>query len=152
MELNDGLCLPLRYKGTKCVFTSRMPTCTELSNCVHYEMTSRDKWDPKSVVLSNIRKLSQSRSRKQKMIYMVTASGDSQSSRNAADDKDYHYANPMSDESIFSSITPSLVQAKEMVIYQANVKQHDNEVHPAQRSFVSRKRHSQLLAESLSEK
>ena len=152
MELEDGLCLLLRYKGTKCVFNSRVPTHAELSSCVHYEMTSRDEWDPESVDLSNIRKLSQSRSRKRKMIYMVTTGGDCPSSTSAADDEDYNYVNPTSDESMLSTITPSLVQIKEMVVSQANVKQHDNEVHPARQSFVSRKQHSQLLAESLSEK
>ena len=116
VELDDGLNLPLRYKGTKCVFSSRVPTHAELSSCVHYEMTSRDEWDPKSVDLSNIRKLSQSKSRKGKMIYMVTTNGDSPLFRSAADDEDYHYADPALDESILSSITPSLVQAKEMMI------------------------------------
>ena len=86
------------------------------------------------------------------MIYMVTTGGDCPLYRSAADDEDYHYVDPTSDESILSSITPSLVQIKEMVVSQANVKQHDNEVHPARQSFVSRKQHSQLLAESLSEK
>ena len=112
----DGLNLPLRYKGTKCMFSSRVSTHAELSSCVHYKMTSRDEWDPESLDLSNIRKLSQSKLRKQKMIYMVTTNGVSPSSRSAADDEDYHYADPVSDESILSSITPSLVQAKEMMI------------------------------------
>ena len=131
MELDNGLHLLLRYKGTKWVFSSSVPTHTDLRYCVHYEMTSRDEWNPKSVDLSNIRKLSQSRSRKQKMIYMVTVSGDSPSSRSGVDDEDYRYADPTSDESILSSIAPSLIQVKEMMISQVNMKQHANEVHPA---------------------
>ena len=105
MELDDGLHLSLRYKGTKCVFSSRVPTHSELSNCVHYEMTSKDEWDPESVDLSNIKKLSETKWRKRKMIYMVTTSGDIPSSRSAADDKDYHYADLTSDKSILSSIS-----------------------------------------------
>ena len=152
MELDDGLHLPLRYKGTKCVFSSRVPTHAELSNCTHYEMTSRDEWDPDSVDLSNIRKLAQSESRKRKRIYMVTMNGDGPSTTSVTNDEEYRYEDPTSDESILSTITPSLIQAKEMLISEVKMKQHENEVHPARWSFVSRKGHAQLSAESLSEK
>lgn len=59
---------------------------------------------------------------------------------------------PMSDEAILSEISPSLVQLKEMSVSSINVQQHNLEVLPAHRTFISKDRHPALTADSLSER
>ena len=45
-ELDDYLNIPLRYKGDKCTFLSRVPTQRELETSQHFYMMSDHKWDP----------------------------------------------------------------------------------------------------------
>ena len=151
-EMSDNLVIPLTFKGTKCVFSSRVPTRFELDTCQHYEMTSQREWNPDSVNLRELRKVSQT-SVVHRSVYQVTR--DTQRTFPTGNSNHVHdvyaYTDPSSDEAILSEITPSLVQLKEMCIAQINTNEHDNESFPARRTFVSRKRHAELTADSLSE-
>ena len=66
-------------------------------------------------------------------------------------DEKYAYLDPSSDKALLSDVSPWLMQMKELLMAQVNIESHDNEIFSARRSFVSRKRHTQLRAESLAE-
>ena len=146
VELDDNLRIPLQFKGTKCTFLSRVLTRQELETRQNFDMTSDHEWDPQSIDINNIRKISQARRLKRSVLrvqrYTVYISPSS-------DLISYQY--PTSDEDILSEINPSLVHLKEFFIAQINIQGHDNEHFLARRTFVSCKQHSDITAESLSE-
>ena len=61
----------------------------------------------------------------------------------------YHY--PSSVKAIFSEISSAFIKLKDICTAQINVKEHSNEQFPARRTFVSHKRHSNLISGSLAE-
>ena len=63
----------------------------------------------------------------------------------------YAFDDPLSDEALLSTVSPSLVSLKELCISNVNVHENLNEEYPGRRTFISRKRHDDLTAESLSE-
>ena len=63
----------------------------------------------------------------------------------------YAFDDPLSDEALLSTVSPSLVSLKELCISNINVHKHPNEEYPGRCTFISRKRHGDLTAESLSE-
>ena len=52
---STGVVIPLQVAGTKIQFESRAPTAHELQTCLHIPLTSKNDWDPSSVVLSATR-------------------------------------------------------------------------------------------------
>ncbi len=69
--INDELVIPVKFKGTKCIFDSRVPTRQELESCPHFEMTSSREWIPNTVNLCDLRKLSQTTTIR-RSIYKIT--------------------------------------------------------------------------------
>ena len=59
VELDDYLKIPLQFKGTKCNSLLHVPTRRELETCQHFDMKSDHEWDPQSIDLNNICKISQ---------------------------------------------------------------------------------------------
>ena len=53
-EVNDELSIPLKMKGTKICFESRVPTQHELDTCEAVELTSAREWNPDKVVLGEV--------------------------------------------------------------------------------------------------
>ena len=52
IEVYDhNLSIPLKYKGTKLVYQTSLPTEDELNNLPHIELTSETTWDTGNVVL-----------------------------------------------------------------------------------------------------
>ena len=72
MVIDDELHVPLRFKGMKCIFDSRVPMVQELSSCEQFNVTSNEEWNPESVDLSKAQKLSQTRVTLQS-VYMTVA-------------------------------------------------------------------------------
>ena len=64
VELDDDLKITLQFKKTKCTFLSHVPTQRELGTCHNFDMASDHKWDPQSIELYKICKISQARSLK----------------------------------------------------------------------------------------
>ena len=54
IEIDTDMKIPLQSKGTKLMFESRVPTRYELDNCQHIDMSSKDPWDPGSVVMQSV--------------------------------------------------------------------------------------------------
>ena len=59
IEVDDEKSIPLQFKGTKCVFKSRVPTSCELKSCKHYDMTNAEKWIPQSIDLRSLQNISE---------------------------------------------------------------------------------------------
>ena len=49
IEVDDSVIIPLRGKGTKLQFDTRVPTRAELNECPYITMTSPLPWDPKNI-------------------------------------------------------------------------------------------------------
>ena len=145
-EADKDVKIPLRYKGTKYLFASRVPTEKEMRECIHFHITSDQEWDPASVDLSKC-KISSLTSTNARNIYMVQTESILTTSLGPT----YEYVDPLSDEGILSQILPSLIQLKELSIGELKTSSHPNEVFPAQRTFITKERQSQLTAESLLE-
>ena len=62
VELYDKLKIPLQFKENKSNFLSRVPTRQELGTCQYFDVTSDSGWDPQSIDLNKILKISQARS------------------------------------------------------------------------------------------
>ena len=55
IEIYDhDLTIPLKYEGTKLVFSTALPSEDELNNLPHIELTSTMKWDPNNVTLGKV--------------------------------------------------------------------------------------------------
>ena len=53
IELDYETAIPLKFKGTKCVLKSWVPTRLELESCTHYDMKNDTEWNPQSVDLQS---------------------------------------------------------------------------------------------------
>ena len=61
VELDDDLKITFQFKKTKCTFLSHVPTQRELGTCHNFDMTSDHEWDPQSIDINKISKISQDR-------------------------------------------------------------------------------------------
>ena len=61
VELDDNLKITLQFKGNKCNFLLRVPTRQDIEKCQNFDTMSDKKWDPQSIDLNNIQKISQDR-------------------------------------------------------------------------------------------
>ena len=103
------------------------------------------------VNLSRTRKLSQTMATLRSIYTIVTGNQSALLPSSTINDDRYSYLDPLSDEALLSEVSPLLVQMKEVSMVQVNIESHDNEIFPGRRSFVSKKRHAQLTADSLAE-
>ena len=153
-EADESLYLSMSFKGTKCVFISRVPTPKELSSCEHFHLTSDRDWNPSEVDLRSLLKISIVKKEKRvKEIFNVRT--DQQYSSMIPNDHHlndvFKYDDPVFDHSLLHSISPSLVQLKERIISAIQTDEHDLEVYPGRRTFVNKERQAQLSADSLAE-
>ena len=58
IEIDEDLFIDLRCKGTKLQFTSKVPTRTKLHTCQRFELTSEKEWNPETVDLSMMHRIS----------------------------------------------------------------------------------------------
>ena len=61
VQLDDDMNIPLQFKVTKYTFLLRVMTRRELETYHNFDMKSDHEWDPESIDLNKIRKISQSR-------------------------------------------------------------------------------------------
>ena len=54
LKVDDKALIPLKSKGTNCVFESRVPTRRELDSCTHYDMKNDAEWNPQAVDLRSL--------------------------------------------------------------------------------------------------
>ena len=59
IEMDEELNVPMKFKVTKCIFLSRVPIHAELDTCRHFDMTIYNEWNPDSVNIRDLRKISQ---------------------------------------------------------------------------------------------
>ena len=113
-------------------------------------MMSDHEWDPQSIDLYKIRKISQARRMKCSVFWVKQDTVYPSPSLNLVEGV-YAYQDPTSDEAILFEINPSPFQIKELYSAQINIQYHDHKQFLARRTFFSWKRHSDLTAESSSE-
>ena len=56
--MDDELNVPVKFKGTKCIFSSRVPTCAELDTCQNFDMAIHNEWNQDSVNIRDLSKIS----------------------------------------------------------------------------------------------
>ena len=59
IEVDDEKAIPLQFKGTACVYKSRVPTRCELKSCPKYGMTNDTEWIPQYVGLRSLQNISE---------------------------------------------------------------------------------------------
>ena len=151
-DAGDGVKIPLRFRGTKCIFPSQTPTKKELDECIHFHITSNAEWDPNHIDLNKCQISSLAMKAKRHVFEIKTGKRDiSFLPHMPGVEPIQAYLDPTSDEAVLSEITPSLVQLKELCVKKLQAVSHLNEVFPARRTFVTKERQTQLTAESLSE-
>ena len=57
--MNDELNVPVQFKGARCIFSSRVPTCAELDTCQHFDTMIHIVWNPDSIKICDLSKISQ---------------------------------------------------------------------------------------------
>jgi hypothetical protein len=103
IDIHDDFHIPLRPVGTKLMFTSRVPTATELETCEHIHMTSSAPWNPSEISLLQATHQGGNTTHPWKR---QIATVDSTYDR-------YEYIDASSDEALMDSIDPSLVRLGE---------------------------------------
>ena len=146
IDIDRGPIIPLRYIGTKLIFTSRAPTSRELSECEHIEMTSTRQWNPESVSL--VGSLSSKPSDDCPQLRVRVSSTDMSTNPYSHASRDrYQYLAHDSEATLLHDISPSLVELKEIA---TKVMSPESEV-PSRKSLVSRERHPTITPENLAE-
>ena len=101
--VDQNLVIPLSTKGTKIMFTSRVPTRYKLENCQHIPVTSPRSWEPATVQLQQA---SSTRPARQLNPYSMV--------RHYDGEYRYGYVDLQSDNAILHEINPCLIQLKEL--------------------------------------
>ena len=57
--MGDELNFPVKFKGTKCIFSPRMPTHAELDTVRHFDTKIHNEWNPDSFNIRDLSKISQ---------------------------------------------------------------------------------------------
>jgi len=130
MELTHDIRIPFVTRGTKILFSTRVPTTHELQNpnILRFEVTSPHDWDPATVSLSAV-----------------------QSTQH--DTNPLAYYDPTSDDATLHDMDPSLLIAPDDIHITRTIAQLDGEHHDraARRTFISTDRHQRATADLLSE-
>ena len=114
-------------------------------------MTSLQPWDPSKIDMNNMKKVSNMNVSSLHRHFFQIAIGNNPAYYMAHDTvKQYAYSDPLSDKAILSTITPSLVQLKELSVCAIHTHNHPNEQFPARCTFFLHKTHAKLSAEALS--
>lgn len=145
IHVDRGPTIPLKFQGTKLIFSSRAPTDNELSTCEHVEMTSIHQWDPTTVHLASLT----SESTKNTPLHHIKISSISTSNPYSFASRDINgYADIECESAVLHDVDPALIALKEIAT--EIVSPLTSEV-PVRRSLVSRDRHQRTTAENLSE-
>ena len=154
-EADESVHIPMDFKGTKFVISSRVPTSDELATCEHLHITSDREWNPSEVDLRSLYKISEVRKAKRQESRISSIEIDQRYSSMVPFDchlnKVSSYDDPLSDQSLLHTISPSLVQLKECMISAIQTEEHELETYPGRRTFVNKEKQAQLSAESLAE-
>ena len=148
IEIERGPVIPLEFKGTKLMFSSRVPTKDELDRCHHIDMTSPLEWNPSQVVLGEIASDRQKAPPFSVIIGKVTRENNAFYIRDA----DVHgYELGGTDDYLLHSVDPTLIGLRERIIESTTVEEWHHEDVPSRRTFISTERHKKLSAESISD-
>ena len=71
IEMDDELNIPVQFKGTKCIFLSLVPTQTELDTFRHFYIMIHNEWNPDSINIRDLSKISQLSKNDTRYIYQT---------------------------------------------------------------------------------
>ena len=145
IDIDRGPIIPLRYIGTKLIFSSRAPTSRELSECEHINMTSTHQWNPESVLLASVS--SKPTIEPSSFCVRISSTDRSVNPYCYASHDAFQYASHDSDSTILHDMSPSLIELKEIA---TNVMTPSSDV-PSRRSLVSKERHLTITPNDLAE-
>ena len=139
INVNDEVIIAMQAYGTKVRCETRVPTEQELLNCEHVVMTSPTAWEPDQVIMQETNVYDQ---------YAPQYVFDEVNQR-------YSYNDLNMDESFLHEIDPCLTSLRERTISKITVShlstnENTDDV-PSRRTFVSKERHANITAETLSE-
>ena len=136
IEMDENLFIALNCKGTKLQFSTRVPTKVELHTCQRFDMTSDKEWNPESVNMSTMQRISDIHVKATRRSVFKVQSGTTITSPTPTCHTIkpiWKYKDPSSDESILNEVNPCLVSLKEMSVVTA----HEKEIYSARRTFVN---------------
>jgi hypothetical protein len=150
IEVNGTLRIPLRARGTKIGFCTRVPTRDEPVTCEHIQMTIAHPWNPSEVQLSQVTAQGGSPPSWKRRIESLETCPCSMLGEQS------EYVDPTSDEALLS-VEPSLVLFGERLrkryrMSQVQSTEYDQHDTPARRTFVSDERHVKVSAELMAER
>ena len=120
--MNDELNVPVQFKGARCIFSSRVPTCAELDTCQHFDTMIHIVWNPDSIKICDLSKTSQLSKNVIRYIYQTkrdTVYTYPIPTSNHVHDT-YSYHDPSSNKATFSEISSIFIQLKKICIAQIN--------------------------------
>jgi hypothetical protein len=141
IEIDEDLFIDLQCKGTKLQFTSRVSTRIELHNCRRFELKSEKEWNPETVDLNMMHRISSIGAKAPpRQIFKMQSDTKLVSPSPTCHTRKpvWKYDDPSSDESILNEINPCLVSLKELTVA---TQSHNKEIYPARRTFVNTDRH-----------
>jgi hypothetical protein len=149
IEVDNNLHIPLRTAGTKLMFSSRVPTATELTTCEHIQMTSSTPWNPSDVTMLQATNQGGRTHPWKRQIATVDSAYNQ-----------YEYIDTNSDDAFMDSIDPSLVRLGDLLCNELHQRHtisqvdtvYDHTDAPARRTFVSDERHEKITASMLAER
>ena len=151
IEVSDDLHIPLRTRGTKVAFTTRVPTADELEKNDHVHMTSAHPWNPADVHMVQATHRGGGTHRTHPTMWkrhIATVNSTNQ----------FEYLDVASDDAYLDSIDPSLVRLGDQ-LYQRQKRfasqvetMYEQTDTPGRRTFVSDERHMKVTAEMIAEK
>ena len=125
MRDDENLFIALNCKGTKLQFFTRVPTKNELHACQRFDMTSKNEWNPESVNLSTMQRISDVHVKATRRSVFKVQSGTKITSPAPTCHTIkpiWKYKDPSSDESILNEVNLCLVSLKEMSVVTAHEK------------------------------
>ena len=153
MELSPNVSIPFETRGTKILFTSRVPTTHELRDphILRFEVTSPHDWNPQTVSLSSVTTPSNLDTTIPHGLGWKTTVAPATTTTPPI----HYYYDPTSDEALLHSIDTSLLSTPSLhdTLNSTRISQLDADPHdrPTRHTFVSNERHQRATAETLSE-
>ena len=114
IDIDRGTMIPLKFIGTKLIFSSRAPTPQELAECQHIDMTSTHQWDPASVLLASVS--SNIHHEPPPFCIHISSTGTTTNPHCYSSQDKFQYQSHDSDSAILHDMSPSLIELRELAV------------------------------------
>lgn len=144
---DEGISIPMKYRGTKLCFESAVPTTKELNTLPHIELTSSHQWNPGEVRLG----INSIQSRIENRVVRLVSEVVSMQNVSVMEVA-YQYDDPKSDNAIMHSMNPAIARLSQLTIDGGGIIYDEalNDTIP-RNTFISTERHRKLDIDTLAE-